>query len=311
MLLSKTVFIKQNTYMKKYYESKGYPFIKRGYIMEVKVEDLPETSNANVDTICDFCGKPHKMKYCKYLGAKDKGICCYQCRQKKTMKTNLEKYGVENASQLEEVKQKRKKTCIERYGAVSNLCTEETKAKIKKTCIEKYGCEYASQSQESIEKRKQTSLERYGTENPLQNEEVKAKLRKALYQNGTCPSSKAQRHICNVLNGELNFPVGFYNLDIYLGNNIYVEYDGSGHGIQVKFGHMTQAEFNKKEENRFLYLLDKGYKMIKLINTSIKPSDKLPTDSAIKQIVDDGIKYINQGGNAYIINLENFEVTYK
>ena len=70
-------------------------------------------------------------------------------------------------------------------------------------------------------------------------------------------------------------------------------------------------QFNKKEENRFLYLLDKGYKMIKLINTSIKPSDKLPADGVIKQIVDDGIKYINQGGNAYIINLENFEITYK
>lgn len=77
--------------------------------MEVKIEDLPETSNAIVDTVCDFCGEPHKMTYCKYIGAKDSGICCYKCRHKKSKKTNIEKYGVENTSQLEENKENEKK----------------------------------------------------------------------------------------------------------------------------------------------------------------------------------------------------------
>ena len=265
MLLSKTVFIKQSTYMKKYYEDKGYPFIKRGYIMEVKVEDLPETSNAIVDTVCDFCGEPHKMTYCKYIGAKGSGICCYKCRHKKSKKTNIEKYGVENTSQLEENKEKRK---------------------IKETCLKKYGVECASQSPEII-----------------------AKAKKTLYQNDTCPSSKAQRYICNLLAGELNYSVDFYNLDIYLGNHIYVEYDGSGHNLQVKFGNLTQEDCDRKEEKRYLYLLSKGYKMIKIINPQKR--DKLPPDDVIKQIINDGVEHIQRGGNAYIINLENFEITYK
>ena len=44
--------------MKKYYESKGYIYkdIDSDY-MEVKIEDLPLTSNAKVEVVCDFCGK--------------------------------------------------------------------------------------------------------------------------------------------------------------------------------------------------------------------------------------------------------------
>lgn len=309
MLLSKTVFIKQSTYMKRYYEDKGYPFIKRGYIMEVKVEDLPETSNAIVDTVCDFCGEPHKMTYCKYIGAKDSGICCYKCRYKKSKKTNIEKYGVENTSQLEENKEKRRETCMERYGYPSNLCTDDTKRKIRETCLKKYGVECALQSPEIIAKAKKTSRERYNVENCMQNDIVKSKVRKSLYQNNTCPSSKAQRYICNLLAGELNYNVDFYNLDIYLGNHIYVEYDGSGHNLQVKFGNLTQEDCDRKEEKRYLYLLSKGYKMIKIIN--LQKRDKLPSDDVIKQIINDGVEYIQRGGNAYIINLENFEITYK
>ena len=49
--------------------------------------------------------------------------------------------------------------------------------------------------------------------------------------------------------------------------------------------------------------------MIKIIN--LQKRDKLPPDDVIKQIVNDGVEYIQRGGNAYIINLENFEITYK
>ena len=86
MLISKKVNIKQNTYMKKYYEAKGYPFTKRGNVMEVDVEDLPLTSNADVLVKCDFCGKIYTMKYCKYISTQNDGTCCYDCRAIKAKK---------------------------------------------------------------------------------------------------------------------------------------------------------------------------------------------------------------------------------
>ena len=172
---------------------------------------------------------------------------------------------------------------MERYGYPSNLCTDDTKRKIKETCLKKYGVEYV-----------------------LQSPEIIAKVKKSLYRNDTCPSSKAQRYICNLLAGELNYSVDFYNLDIYLGNHIYVEYDGSGHNLQVKFGNLTQEDYDRKEEKRYLYLLSKDYKMIKIINSQKR--DKLPPDDAIKQIINDGVEYIQRGGNAYIINLETLKL---
>ena len=41
--------MKSNTYMKAYYESKGYIVGKRGTYFTVDINDLPDTSNATID----------------------------------------------------------------------------------------------------------------------------------------------------------------------------------------------------------------------------------------------------------------------
>ena len=51
----------------------------------------------------------------------------------------LDKYGVENVFQLDEVKRKIEQTCLERYG-VRNVCqSPEIRARTVKTCQERYG----------------------------------------------------------------------------------------------------------------------------------------------------------------------------
>lgn len=115
-------------------------------------------------------------------------------------KTNLEKYGVNNISQLENVKEKKKnssilkyntecvfqaedvklkskQTCLEKYGVEYSLQAEDVKEKGIKTCLEKYGVKHASQATEVKEKTKQTNLIKYGVESVFASEEIKNKIK--------------------------------------------------------------------------------------------------------------------------------------
>jgi len=57
LLITKTVKMKWNASIKKYYEQRDYIFTKMGNEFEVKVEDLPHSSHALVDIQCDGCGE--------------------------------------------------------------------------------------------------------------------------------------------------------------------------------------------------------------------------------------------------------------
>lgn len=145
---------------------------------------------------------------------------------------------------------------------------------MRNTCIEKYGVPYALQSELVKQKAIETNIKVYGCENPMQNNEIKEEIRKSLYKNQSCPSSKAQRYLCELYNGILNYPVKCYNLDILLDDSIYIEYNGSGHDLCVKMGHISQDDFINREAKRFDILKNEGFKMILYINKT----DKLPDD---------------------------------
>ncbi len=91
--------------------------------------------------------------------------------------TNLQKYGVENPAQSQEIREKTKKTNLERYGCENPMENEEIKERLKKTVREMYGVDNAVQSLEIQEKIKKTNLEKYGYENPVQNLEVQKKIK--------------------------------------------------------------------------------------------------------------------------------------
>ncbi len=62
----------------------------------------------------------------------------------KSKETIKERYGVENVSQIEDIKIKKREKSMENYGFPCVLQSEEVKKKIRKTNLEKYGFEYAS-----------------------------------------------------------------------------------------------------------------------------------------------------------------------
>jgi len=92
--------------------------------------------------------------------------------QDKYKKTCLERYGVENTFQNEDVKDKIKNTNIERYGVENPNHTKEVRDKIKNTCNKKYGVDFALQDKGIRDKCKSTMLLKYGVEHQSQNEEI-------------------------------------------------------------------------------------------------------------------------------------------
>lgn len=97
-------------------------------------------------------------------------------------KIHIEKYGVENPSQLESVKEKKRQKSLEKYGTYNTLQAEEVKEKSKQTCLKRYGVPYIGNSKDFIEKRKETCKEHHGVEFPFMSDEILKKANNTLFE---------------------------------------------------------------------------------------------------------------------------------
>ena len=208
LILPQTVKVRTNGMTCKHYREKGYTFEKCGDFIEVDVFDLPKGSHEMVKIICDVCGKESKIYYKVFVENRKKGILVScgsdSCKNKKYEDTCTKRYGVKNAFQSEEVKEKIKDTNLERHGAENPFGSKEIqdkikgtwqknygenitnpfqaesiKNKIKDTLKEKYGENIIniSQVKEIQDKIKATFKERYGAENPMQCKEIQDKAK--------------------------------------------------------------------------------------------------------------------------------------
>lgn len=109
---------------------------------------------------CQYCGKEAEFKsfYLGYKDICDSKECKHKHRIETVTKTNLEKYGVENVSQLASIKKKKTETVFKHYGVYDYLNSEQNKHNM----YDENGVQKA-RSKEANEKRKQTLLEKYGT----------------------------------------------------------------------------------------------------------------------------------------------------
>ena len=110
------------------------------------------------------------------------GCYCPECtkihRYAKVKKTCLDKYGVSNVSQLDNIKEKKEKTCMENFGVKHALQSQEYKDNYVKVCLEKYGVPYPIQLESIQEKSRQTCINKYGFEYPIMNNDIKEQLKK-------------------------------------------------------------------------------------------------------------------------------------
>ena len=176
MIISKTTEIKVNAANFKHYKQFYNP-IKCNQIIEVKIDELTKTSVALIKIKCDNCGLEKEITYKNYTSY---GYINgeYLCKKCKLEKNNLEKYGVKNVFQIEEVKEKIKKTNLDKYGVEFISQNKEIQNKIRETNLEKYGVEYFLQNKEVHDRIKETTLEKYGVENISSNKEIKEKKKR-------------------------------------------------------------------------------------------------------------------------------------
>jgi len=165
---------KNLSYYKNYNNS-----IKSGDTINIDIKNLPKYSKVRIDVICDSCGKEKKIRYFDYRkitkDLSDKYYCA-ECKWEKTKLTNIQKYGVENVFQDENIKNKIKKTNIEKYGVEYYSMTNEYKEKTKNECLKKYGVDHPLKNREILQNLKNTNLKKYGVECTLQNDEVRLKI---------------------------------------------------------------------------------------------------------------------------------------
>lgn len=196
----------------------------------------------------------------------------------KVHKTNLERYGTEYPSTLSWVKEKTMLSNRSKYGVDYPMSLPEFQERRANTCTEKYGSPYAQQNEEIKDKIRQTCLERYGYANPSSSPEIREKVAKKKYERGSQTSSAQQRHICDLLKGQLNYPFRKYFIDVaFPDEKIAVEYNGSGHDLSVRMGQLTCSKFTQNETYRKKQLYQEGWRLI----TIISHSDELPDDHTL------------------------------
>ena len=129
-----------------------------------------------IDFICIKCNE-NTSKQFKFM-IKYNPVChrcSYLEKGNKARKTMILKYGVENISQLEEIKNKKRETTFKNFGVEHNSQCQIVKDKKINTCLKNNGVEYPQQSKEIKNKSKQTCLNNYGVEHPTQNQEIAEK----------------------------------------------------------------------------------------------------------------------------------------
>ena len=257
-------------------------------------------------------------KICRYKKVEDtckkrynvKNVFQLQETKDKIVETNRKNHGVDWYTQTEEYKDKSKKTCQLHYGVDNPAQVQEVKDAMKDTCRSRYGCDYAVQSDEVQNKIKSTNNKIYGGDspfsseeirkksqqtwkenygegiiNPGQVEEIKNKILDSFQFNHTGPSSRAQRYINYILNGDLNKHTCGLLVDIYMEKeNIIIEHDGSGHFLRDKINKekgptKESLLYEKEREDK---IINNGYRMIRFIAAK----DRIPSDEVILNLIE-------------------------
>ena len=223
LIKDQKVQVKWNSFTKKYYVQKGYPFTKMGDSFLVTIDDLLNGSSAKVDVVCDYCGKIYQKSYKDYYRQHENGDCCKQCGGKKSLVTgelkygknyrgkilkeiSLERYNIDNVAKHEIIKKKIANTNLERYGVTCVLCKEYPNRK-----------DSYSWNKESREKRENTNLEKYGYKYSLSSPVIRKKINESYYKNGTQKVSSQQLKIFEMIkniynNTNINIFVFLWNL---------------------------------------------------------------------------------------------------
>lgn len=131
---------------------------------------------------------------------------------------------------------------------------------------------------------------------------IQTKCRLAMSKNGNTPCSNQQRYLHNLYGGELNYPVGISTLDIaFPDSKMYVEYDGGGHDLGVKLGHISKENFEKREIRRNIFFKNRGWVCMRIISTN----DKLPCEDILKEMFEIAKEWLKDNHSFITFDVDN------
>jgi len=176
MIITKNIDLRVNTRNISYLKDNNFNNIKINDIINISIEYLTQYSKIELLCKCDNCGIEKQVKNCDYnkiTNNKTTPYYCKDCNFIKRKKTNLNKYGVDNPSKSDNIKEKIRKNYKNKSIEEKSLIEE----KRKKTNINKYGVNYVQQNINIRKKTEKTSQKKYGFKTSLLNDDIKKKIK--------------------------------------------------------------------------------------------------------------------------------------
>lgn len=197
------------------------------------------------------------------------------------------------------------------YNRCLNICNCNDKKciqqRIELTNLKRYGVKHAFQSEKVKLKIVEVLKQKYGVEKVSDIPHIKEKVFATAKKHGNLPSSKQQNRLYRLFGGILNHPYKNYAIDIALiGDRIAIEYNGSGHDLNVQKNRETVEEFNQREGERKKFLISEGWKI--LIFTSA--TDELSNNFVLKKLFIWAKKQFNNNINLIEINFDKGQVIF-
>ncbi len=146
-------------------------FKEKFYLYENNLNEAPKCYCGNLVKFIDMTSG-----YREFCSKK----CMYNSEdvKNKKIKTNLEKWGVDNPSKSEKIKDKVKQTNLEKFGVEYPLQSEKIKEKVKTYFINKCGVDNPSKLKEVRDKATKTMIEKWGVEHAMLSPEIRLNLKK-------------------------------------------------------------------------------------------------------------------------------------
>jgi hypothetical protein len=138
MILESVIKVKLNSKNIEHYKSKGYDVSEK----EIKINtiDLISGSSRKINVRCDICNYDKILPFREYMRSYNNGgyySCSAKCSMDKNKITNLKNYGVENVSQIDEIKKRKEETCLNNHGMKFGFLSEKSKYTLLKNLVMK------------------------------------------------------------------------------------------------------------------------------------------------------------------------------
>ena len=298
MLLTKEVEVKISASNLKHYREKGYKCNLNDTI-KVKVEDLTDYSKTKIKYQCDNpeCNEIVETFWEVYKArennkAREAGDFCIHCNKKMRAKWLKENKPEVFKEENEKRKEGMKENLLERFGVENPMQVEEFKENFKRNFEEKYG----EDNPAKVEKFRKKMSDTMQTNRELI--ECVTSSGKIYYRYAGVSVSRPQKHFWDIYGGILNYPIYTLTVDILLENNVYFEYNGTGHYIDVRTKGLSEKEVKDREIARYYILKKEGYKNFTYHSTK---SDKLPDDKILLSLKKIALEYLKEDGHNWII----------